>query len=109
MAGKPREPMPGFDAELFAIDVLPGRQGRGLGRGLLLAAAGAMAAAGRRAWFLWTLRDNPPTRAFYEALGGRVVAERTAVVEGVSVAEVAYGWDPLETLLLPSGATPPGV
>lgn len=111
MAGDPREPIAGFAAELFAIYVLPGRQGRGMGRGLLLAAAGAMVASRRPSWFLWTLRDNPPTRAFYEALGGSVVAERTAVVEGVPVAEVAYGWPDLWALLGPpaqgDGGSPP--
>lgn len=106
-AGAPREPVPGFDAELHALYVHPGRQGQGLGRRLLFAAAAAVEATGRRSWFLWTLRDNRPTRDFYESLGGRVVADRTALVEGIPVAEVAYGWDSLHDLFVPPGAPPP--
>ena len=68
-----------------------------------------MAAAGRRSWFLWTLRDNPPARAFYEGLGGRLVAERATVVEGTTVEEVGYGWDSLADAFRPPEATPPGV
>ena len=109
MAGAPREPLAGYDAELFAIYVLPAHQGRGLGRRLLFAAAAAMAAAGRRSWFLWTLRDNPAARGFYERLGGSLVAERTAVVEGTSVQEVGYGWESLADAFRPPEATPPGV
>jgi ribosomal protein S18 acetylase RimI-like enzyme len=107
MAGPPREPVEGFDAEVYGLYVHPTRQGRGWGRRLLEAGAAALAERGHRSFFLWTLRDLPPTRAFYDARGGRVVAESTAVHEGVSVARVAYGWDSLEPLL--REATLPGV
>lgn len=102
LAGLPRDVVPGFDAELLAIYVHPTRQGRGWGRLLLRAAAADLAAAGHRSFFLWTLRDLPPTRAFYESNGGRVASERTADVVGVPVAEVAYGWDSLDSLVVPS-------
>jgi ribosomal protein S18 acetylase RimI-like enzyme len=107
MAGKPREPVEGFDAEVLALYVHPTRQGRGWGRRLLSAGAAALRDRGYRSFFLWTLRDLPPTRAFYDARGGRVVAESTGVHEGVSVARVAYGWNSLERLL--GEATPSGV
>ncbi len=92
VSGPPRDPVPGFESEILAVYVHPDRQGRGIGRRLMLRAAEALAARGARSFFLWTLRDLPPTRAFYERLGGRVVAERRAPVLGVEVDEVAYGW-----------------
>jgi len=109
MAGPTRKGPEGYDGELYALYVLPGSQREGLGRRLVLGAAGAMTALGFRRWCLWVLRDNPPARAFYEALGGRPVAERTDEVLGIPVAEVAYGWDSLKDLFLPREATPPGV
>ncbi len=104
-AGPPRAAMPGYDAELFAIYVLPASQGTGLGRGLVEAVAGALAKGGSRSLFLWVLRDNPGGRGFYERLEGRLIAERTETVEGVAVAEVAYGWPDLGPLAGAAGTS----
>jgi ribosomal protein S18 acetylase RimI-like enzyme len=108
-AGPVRKGPEGFDGELYALYVHPSGQRRGLGRRLFLGAAGAMNSLGYGKWCLWVLRENPSARAFYEALGGRNVAERTENVLGTPVAEVAYGWDSLKDLFLPPEATPPGV
>lgn len=97
--GPAREGIPGFDTEVFAVYVHPDRQGRRIGRRLMARAAEAIAERGARGFFLWTLRDLPPTRAFYERMGGLVAAERRAPVLGVEVDEVAYGWKDLGLLL----------
>lgn len=55
--------------EVRALYVLPGWQGRGVGRALLENLTDALRARGYRAAVLWTLRDLPPTRRFYEANG----------------------------------------
>ena len=55
--------------EVHALYVLPGWQGRGVGRALLAGLTDALRARGYRAAVLWTLRDRPPTRRFYEANG----------------------------------------
>ncbi len=78
--------------EVFTLYVAPEAQERGIGRRLL--AAGFEALAGRNCAraFLWVLRDNP-SRFFYERMGGRTIAERTELLWGRSVPELAYGWD----------------
>lgn len=41
---------------------------------------------------MWVLDGNRPARAFYEALGGRVAGQWEDRHEGLTLAEVAYGW-----------------
>jgi hypothetical protein len=43
---------------------------------------------------IWALGDNP-CRFFYEAMGGRIVAEREHAMWGKTMREVGYGWDTL--------------
>ena len=63
------EQMPPDVGEVRALYVLPGWQGCGVGRALLTSLTDALGAGGYRAAVLWTLRDRPPTRRFYEANG----------------------------------------
>jgi hypothetical protein len=43
---------------------------------------------------VWVLARNP-SRKFYEALGGKVIAEKEIERDGESFVEVAYGWNDL--------------
>lgn len=96
--GALREPVPGYTGEVRAIYVRPEAQGRGAGRALLREGAGSLARQGHRTMLLWVLADNKPGRAFYERLGGRVVAEQAFEIGGAALREVAYGWDDLGAL-----------
>lgn len=78
----------GYAGEVPAIYLLRANQGRGTGRLLLQAMARRLIAEGYRGMALWVLATNAPARAFYERLGGIVIAEK--VEDGL--AEVAYGW-----------------
>ncbi|MDE2005745.1 MAG: GNAT family N-acetyltransferase [Rhodospirillales bacterium] len=78
---------------------------RGIGRGLMRAAADALAARGCRSAYLWVLRDNP-SRWFYARLGGKVAAEMAIRVGGATVPQVAMVWNPIETLLAASARAP---
>jgi hypothetical protein len=40
---------------------------------------------------IWAHARNP-ARYFYEAMGGKLVAERTTNMMGIPVPEVAFGW-----------------
>ena len=86
------------DGEVQTLYVLDDWRDRGIGRRLLAAGAGHLAAAGCRTAFLWVLRDNP-SRWFYERLGGRQAAASTTRVAGVPIPQVAFVWDPIDRLL----------
>jgi len=83
-----------FDGEIYTLYVTPDRQGQGAGRALITGLFREMAAAGCRSALVWVLKENQ-SRFFYEAMGGRHVADREENLWGARVAECAYGWDAL--------------
>lgn len=88
---RPNAP-PGYRGEVYAIYVHPTRQGRGIGRVLLKAAAEGLVARGLVPIVIWTLFDNPQSRGFYESRGGVVIAEKREPFDGYLLHEIAYGW-----------------
>ena len=69
--GPSRDPADPGLGELDTIAVLPSRWRMGVGRSLLAVAVRQLALCGYRQAILWTLRDLPGSRCFYEALGWR--------------------------------------
>ncbi|HZV50893.1 MAG TPA: GNAT family N-acetyltransferase [Candidatus Dormibacteraeota bacterium] len=93
--------------ELYAIYLLREAQGRGHGRALVRAVAGALRAQGLTSLIVWVLRDNLPARAFYEHLGGAYAGERPLDFgAGFTLVEVSYTW-PDTGRLLDAGETRP--
>lgn len=86
--------------EIYAIYVLPAHQGHGHGRALMRAGAHECVARGWHGMLLWVLRDNAPSRRFYERMGGRYLRDRDTdrEIEGTTVTESGYAWDDLATL-----------
>ena len=80
------------DGEVYAIYVLPGHQGTGIGRSLMAAAAASLVAAGRRSLLVWVLADNQAARRFYAALGAHQSARQSISIGGREYDEVAYTW-----------------
>jgi GNAT superfamily N-acetyltransferase len=89
--GRARDGALGFDGEIYTLYVDPMRRGDGAGRALLRGAFDALAETGHRSCVIWAHAKNP-ARFFYEAMGGRLVAERTTAMMGTPVPEVAFGW-----------------
>lgn len=90
----------GSASELIALHVRRSHQGRGIGRRLVATTARMLRDAGCPSIMLWTLGANP-TRAWYERLGGRLLAEKPWDGNedfGIAVTEVAYGWPDISTL-----------
>jgi L-amino acid N-acyltransferase YncA len=92
--GRARDTGLGFDSEIYTLYVHPYVTGRGVGRALLAGAFTALAQKGHRGCMIWAHAKNP-ARYFYEAMGGRLVAERKTAMMGAPVPEVGYGWDAL--------------
>jgi L-amino acid N-acyltransferase YncA len=97
-AGPNRELDARYDAELYAIYVRQACAGRGLGRALVGAVAGWLAAEGRRSMILWVLRDNPSSRRFYESLGGVPAGEKDSRFGTQDLPHAAYGWPDVAAL-----------
>ena len=81
----------GYDGEVYTLYVAPDFFGIGVGSTLLRAAFGALHASGHASCVIWAHARNP-ARFFYEAMGGRLVAERSRPLMGSIVPEVAFGW-----------------
>ncbi len=85
-----------YDGEVYTLYVEPDFQEQGYGRGLLEGLFAALCENGYGAALVWVLGNNP-ARFFYEALGGRRVAERDEALFGTVIKEFAYGWPDLAT------------
>ena len=97
-AGGPARDAPmGYDAALYAIYLLAPYQRQGFGRHLLRAVVGHLQATGAHALLVWVAAHNP-ARAFYERLGGRQLSAKQSDIGGVTLEEVAYGWEDLAQL-----------
>ncbi|MDD2794929.1 GNAT family N-acetyltransferase [Acidocella sp.] len=86
------------DGEVETLYVADDWQNKGLGGQFLRVVAKYLASRGCRSVFIWVLHGNPAI-FFYERLGGRRLANGTTYVAGSAVPQVAYAWDPIETLL----------
>lgn len=98
--GQERQNESGFDAELFAIYILPHRLRMGIGRRLLYEIAARMAAAGHRSLVVRVLASNP-SRQFYERLGARLVHKSQIEIGGDTLELIAYGWYDLDSIQVP--------
>ena len=78
------------DGELFALYVLPERQGQGIGHRLWHGVANHLRGLGSADILVWVLATNRPARRFYERQGARPVAERDFPVGNGTIPEVGY-------------------
>jgi GNAT superfamily N-acetyltransferase len=83
---------PCYRGELYVLHVRPEARGRGVGRALMRAVAGRLAAGGITTLLVWMLRENAPARRFYAALGGQFLREQPAMFEGIMLVDAGYGW-----------------
>jgi GNAT superfamily N-acetyltransferase len=85
-------PKLGFDSELSAIYLRPEFQRNGIGRRLYDAVAGAQRGHGANGMIVWVIAANKGARAFYEALGARLLVEQAFEWDGLDLVEAGYGW-----------------
>ena len=100
--GPSRRGLPQARAEVYTLYVDSDWQNRGIGRRLLSGQFRWLVGRGYQEAALWVLSANP-TRFFYEAMGGRRVAERTEAFAGTLLNETAYGWSDLPAWLETTG------
>lgn len=90
--GRTRDGDQVYPAEIYALYVRPGFQGRGLGGELFDALCRHFAREGLPAMKLWALADNP-YRRFYERRGGALIGSKMLAIGGKELTTVAYGWN----------------
>jgi ribosomal protein S18 acetylase RimI-like enzyme len=95
--GPARESCPGFDAELYAIYLLPSAERRGLGRRLFQSLVDKLASEQRTGMYVRVLSNNPAT-TFYERLGGLPLRGGALQIGEASYPETWYGWPSLSQL-----------
>lgn len=93
-AGAARDRDLGFDGEVYTLYVDPAFFGCGAGRELLNGTFAELRRRAFRSCVIWAHAKNN-ARFFYEAMGGRLVAERNGRIMGDTVPEVAFGWKTL--------------
>jgi ribosomal protein S18 acetylase RimI-like enzyme len=98
IGGRSRTPDERFRGEVYAIYVLPEHHGRGVGRALMQTAARELADRGLRSMIIWVLRENAPSRRFYERMGGVHVRDEVRELEGLRITESGYGWEDIDAL-----------
>lgn len=98
--GPSRDVDPAHPGEIYAIYVLPEHQGHGHGSALLRAGAREIVVRGWGGMLIWVLRENAPSRLFYERMGGRHLpdADVEREIEGATVVESGYAWDDARAL-----------
>ena len=84
----------GFDGEVYTLYVDPAFYGMGVGRALLKGGFRCLRADGLSSCVIWAHALNN-ARFFYEAMGGRLIAERTTRLMGEACPETAFGWSTL--------------
>ncbi len=80
--------------EVFTLYVAGDWQGKAVGRGLLTGMFASLHEHGMNQAMVWVLSANP-ARFFYEAMGGKRLAERREPFSGMVLDESAYGWSDL--------------
>lgn len=87
-----------YRAEIYELYIQPEYSGMGFGRRMFRAVQQRLARRGHNALVVWCLADNGPGCAFYERIGGRVVARAREHFSTAAVEKVAYGFDGVPTV-----------
>lgn len=90
--GRNRVPALPFGGEVYELYLNPEHQGLGFGRRLFRAALRELAERGHERAIVWVLADNARGCAFYESLGGTLVARGEEQFDGTALERLAYGF-----------------
>ena len=95
--GAPREPQPGYDAELFTIYMLREWQRQGIGTALLHNLAKSLVTRGFQNMVVWVLESNA-SGEFYRRLGAAPASSKEMEIGGALLPVGSYGWPDLRVL-----------
>lgn len=96
--GELREPIEGYDAEIYAIYLLREQQFRGIGRALVQTIAEALNGEAYMSVVVWVLEKNPAV-SFYKRLGGILIAQKGIEIGSLEFVELCFAWPNLDALV----------
>lgn len=85
--------MPEVDGEICAIYVKPELKRNGIGRELFKYVFNEFRKNCNKKIILWCLKENYPSRAFYERMGGVLCGENLITKGGKEYKEVGFKYD----------------
>jgi ribosomal protein S18 acetylase RimI-like enzyme len=95
--GEPREIIDTYEAELFAIYLLPEFHRKGIGGRLFNLCIDNLVMNGKSSMYLFALEVSQ-YKSFYEKKGGKVVGRKQIEIESIMFDELVYGWNSLKQL-----------
>lgn len=82
-----------YDGEIYALYVKPGLLRKKIGSKLLLYAKESLKEQGKHKIIIWCLKENEPSRKFYESMGGILLGEKICNIGGKDYPLVGYGYE----------------
>lgn len=83
----------GFDSEIIALYVKPEIKGMGIGTQMINYIKNDLKQKGNKKMIIWCLKENHPSRHFYEKMGGSLVNEHYITFGEKEYPEVAFGFE----------------
>ena len=81
-----------YDGEIDGLYVKPGLLRKKIGSRLLLYAKEKLKEQGNHKMIIWCLKENEPSRKFYESMGGILLGEKMHNIGGKNYPLVGYGY-----------------
>ena len=81
-----------YDGEIYALYVKPGLLRKKIGSKLLQYAKERVKEQGNHKMIIWCLKENEPSRKFYESMGGILLGEKMHNIGGKNYPLVGYGY-----------------
>ena len=82
-----------YDGEIYALYVKPELLRKKIGSKLLLYAKERLKEQGSHKMIIWCLKENQPSRKFYESMGGIWLGEKMRNIGGKDYPLVGYGYE----------------
>ncbi|MBM6745505.1 GNAT family N-acetyltransferase [Drancourtella massiliensis] len=84
--------MSDIDCELIALYVAPSLKRKGIGKKLFEYTKNDLINRERESMIIWCLKDNEPSKKFYQKMGGKIVAEKAVDMGGKTYYEVGFAY-----------------
>ena len=82
----------GFDCEIIALYVHPELKRQGIGKQIINYVKNDLKNKGKNKMVIWCLKENYPSRAFYEKMGGTIIGEHNVMFGNKEYPEVGFGF-----------------